>query len=520
LCAVTAVARRHGDIVTIEREARCRNLLKGEMTRTCLVCSSTLRQDEAECEACEVRQDGGEPMTSFALQQACREANGPQSKLATTRLYLTCHRFGRISRAIGEYPGVQVLNLEHNKLRRAEHLELLPDLQVLFLHKNRISRMEGLSMCRNLQMLSLSQNLIARIQGIAGLPSLHTLLLAENKVAAVEDIEELAECESLSKLDLSDNQLCDVTVLDTLCAMPALRVLALSGNPVANASDPNCKEKPVLEHYRKVALARLPELRSLDHKAVGPHERRYVNSWWRTKDRPRSAALEATATDDDKSARPSNSDIPISALHALAECLPDARAVLAFSLVSRLWRHAAAARLKTLARTAHARARAKANKRLAEAPSIGELTKADFAEFKNYVHPPTAVLHLVHAISVLWDQVPKGANWHVGAIPDLDSQTWRNHAWELGLHVMNSAEFPTALEDRQAELHTDACLLARVRAASGSADDLETYVPLLDERAARRACVPAGKLATWLLAVIEAAFCDHIERGTLIALPG
>lgn len=56
----------------------------------------------------------------------------------------------------------------------------------------------------------------------AQLPKLQTLTISNNKLETVEDIEELLHCQSLSVLDLKDNQLEDPACVDVFEQMPSL----------------------------------------------------------------------------------------------------------------------------------------------------------------------------------------------------------------------------------------------------------------------------------------------------------
>lgn len=53
-------------------------------------------------------------------------------------------------------------------------------------------------------------------------------------MSAIDGLEELAQCETLSVLDLSHNRIEDVLIVNILSEMPALRVLTLTGNPVVS----------------------------------------------------------------------------------------------------------------------------------------------------------------------------------------------------------------------------------------------------------------------------------------------
>lgn len=62
------------------------------------------------------------------------------------------------------------------------------------------------------------------------------------RISDVKDLEGLLECQSISILDLSDNNIPDTQageLIDLLSKMPNLRVLRMVGNPVVRTRDYN-----------------------------------------------------------------------------------------------------------------------------------------------------------------------------------------------------------------------------------------------------------------------------------------
>eukprot|EP00669_Euglena_mutabilis_P005532 TRINITY_DN1702_c0_g1_i1.p1 TRINITY_DN1702_c0_g1~~TRINITY_DN1702_c0_g1_i1.p1 ORF type:complete len:293 (+),score=43.98 TRINITY_DN1702_c0_g1_i1:267-1145(+) len=132
--------------------------------------------------------------------------------------------------------------------------------------------MDGLDRLVQLDNINLSDNFIGRIGGLAGCVSLRTLTLKGNKLRDVEDVVHLAECPSITVLDLSENQLQDGSIVDVVLArMPNLAVLKLEGNPCI-------REIP---HYRKTLISKLEKLRYLDDRPVTDDERRTAEAWAR-----------------------------------------------------------------------------------------------------------------------------------------------------------------------------------------------------------------------------------------------
>lgn len=69
--------------------------------------------------------------------------------------------------------------------------------------------------CRELDTLNLSQNHIRKIEncGVEVLPNLNTLNLASNYLKDYESLKILADCKTLSVLDLSNNRIDDILVV-------------------------------------------------------------------------------------------------------------------------------------------------------------------------------------------------------------------------------------------------------------------------------------------------------------------
>ena len=98
---------------------------------------------------------------------------------------------------------------------------------------------------------------------------LTTLICANNQLSSLESIAHLAECKSLTTVDLQTNCLADPAILDVLKQMPNLKCLYLKGNPVVST----------MKNYRKVMVAAIPGLGYLDERPVFEDERRMVNAW-------------------------------------------------------------------------------------------------------------------------------------------------------------------------------------------------------------------------------------------------
>lgn len=137
-------------------------------------------------------------------------------------------------------------------------------MRCLYLGQNMLRSIQGLHTMVHLATLDLSENDIAHIDNLSCLPKLRTLNIASNKLATAESIAHLAECPSLTSLDLAKNQLEEEGVITVLKGLSGLSLLRLLGNPVVSQ----------VKHYRKGMLAAMPGLRYLDESPVFDKDRR------------------------------------------------------------------------------------------------------------------------------------------------------------------------------------------------------------------------------------------------------
>lgn len=130
-----------------------------------------------------------------------------------------------------EYIGLKTLYLEQNAISVIENLDKLVNLRCLYLGKNMISEISGLGALTAIETLDLSDNYIQTITHLPSLPMLRTLNLSGNKMKTLADVEQLAQCTSLTSLDLANCKLEEDAVVDMLIKQP-LALLRLQGNPV------------------------------------------------------------------------------------------------------------------------------------------------------------------------------------------------------------------------------------------------------------------------------------------------
>eukprot|EP00658_Telonema_sp_P-2_P025209 TRINITY_DN2014_c0_g1_i7.p1 TRINITY_DN2014_c0_g1~~TRINITY_DN2014_c0_g1_i7.p1 ORF type:complete len:394 (-),score=96.53 TRINITY_DN2014_c0_g1_i7:437-1618(-) len=151
----------------------------------------------------------------------------------------------------GMWPPIKEMDASLHELGACEHLHLssnaiheigdltpLPQLKILSLGRNNLRHLGNLDL-RNLQELSVPNNMIVSLEGAKHLPSLIVL-------------------------DLSKNRIDDFDQVKHLCALPCLRELNLSENPL--------QARVVSEHgqlaWAGSVLKLLPQLEKLDGKSV------------------------------------------------------------------------------------------------------------------------------------------------------------------------------------------------------------------------------------------------------------
>ncbi|KAG7468637.1 hypothetical protein MATL_G00145230 [Megalops atlanticus] len=231
--------------------------------------------------------DRGPRITKEFLRNHCKQNKLYLTPYLNDTLYLHYKGFSTIEN-LEEYCGLKCLWLECNGLQQIQNLEAQTELRCLYLHQNLIRRLENLEPLSKLCTLNLCNNYIQVIEnictcilqprsGTAPFPSEHCspLLLQSQclrqacRLQTVQDIAHLADCPSISVLDLSHNKLCDPDILTVLEAMPDLRVLNLMGNEVIRK----------ILNYRKTLIVRLKQLTYLDDRPVFPMDRACAEAW-------------------------------------------------------------------------------------------------------------------------------------------------------------------------------------------------------------------------------------------------
>eukprot|EP01065_Artemidia_motanka_P036663 TRINITY_DN4462_c0_g1_i1.p1 TRINITY_DN4462_c0_g1~~TRINITY_DN4462_c0_g1_i1.p1 ORF type:complete len:448 (+),score=159.05 TRINITY_DN4462_c0_g1_i1:78-1421(+) len=215
-------------------------------------------------------------MTKEAILQCVKEYDLWTKPDFNEQLYLQCKGFTKITEEIGEYYNVRALWLQQNALSKIENLEKLEELGCLFVHQNCITRMTGFQHLKHLHTLNISNNYITKIEGLAGIP-LETLQISHNRLTHVDDLQGLAECPTISTLDLSHNTICvdkekgekSEDLITVLQKMPELKCLYVQGNEITGQT----------RYWRLKVVGNLPQLTHMDERPVFEKERRAVNAW-------------------------------------------------------------------------------------------------------------------------------------------------------------------------------------------------------------------------------------------------
>ena len=122
------------------------------------------------------------------------------------------------------------IDLSGYKLPYLENLAATNDqFECIDLNDNDITRLEELPKLHRLEMLMLANNKVASVeQNFAEMtPKLENLVLTNNRLTSFEDIDMLGSCQTLQRLSLVGNLVCNLPNyrLYTISKMPNLKVL-------------------------------------------------------------------------------------------------------------------------------------------------------------------------------------------------------------------------------------------------------------------------------------------------------
>ncbi|KAJ0001983.1 hypothetical protein NQD34_001779, partial [Periophthalmus magnuspinnatus] len=153
---------------------------------------------------------------------------------------------------IGE---LQLLNLQHNYIRRIQHLSQLQHLIFLNLYDNHLTDMTGLEYLNSLRILMLGKNRIQKIKCLDHLVKLNVLDLHDNRISIIQNVSQLCE---LRVLNMSGN---NISRVENVLGLNCLTELNLRHNCISTLVRAffyivNC-------HFSFDQLAHLGELCSL-----------------------------------------------------------------------------------------------------------------------------------------------------------------------------------------------------------------------------------------------------------------
>ena len=160
---------------------------------------------------------------------------------------------------------LRVLMLGKNRIRKIECLNHCPKLSVLDLHGNRIGAIVGLDKLTELKVLNLASNLIRKVTGLKNLGLLEELNLRRNRIRTTGGLESVP---SLQKLYMSNNEIQGLGSLVNLDNLARLQTIQMEGNPVWSNPD-----------YSYHLISSLPALVTLDQQDVSQDTKASAKRW-------------------------------------------------------------------------------------------------------------------------------------------------------------------------------------------------------------------------------------------------
>ncbi|XP_059509802.1 protein phosphatase 1 regulatory subunit 7-like isoform X2 [Stegostoma tigrinum] len=131
-------------------------------------------------------------------------------------------------------PGIKTLDLSCNSIEEIEYLDNNNEITELKLYGNNIRKIKNLDRLQELQVLQLQFNNITSLRkGLLKLRKLQRLRLDSNRLICVES-RELSGLSQLTSLDISHNQITDITAVNVL---PCLEELLASNNKLCGVVD-------------------------------------------------------------------------------------------------------------------------------------------------------------------------------------------------------------------------------------------------------------------------------------------
>ncbi|SCQ16570.1 leucine-rich repeat protein, putative [Plasmodium ovale] len=144
-------------------------------------------------------------MTYEGIKKICADNNLYETDELNEVLYLHMKGFHNID-GLSTFTNLKCLFLNNNCIKKIDNLGGFSRLKALYLQNNDITTIENIE-CSSLVILNLSNNKIKTVTNLRHLKLLQTLNLSSNLIEDLEDIREVAHLESLTHLDLSNNNL-------------------------------------------------------------------------------------------------------------------------------------------------------------------------------------------------------------------------------------------------------------------------------------------------------------------------
>jgi len=307
-----------------------------------------------------------------------------------------------------------------------------------------------------------------------------------------------------------DGEVVSGSVLSVLKSLPTLEVLKLCTNPVSRADNPR-------RVTRRQLIVHLACLTCLDGRAIHPREREYIEG--QVKDAYLKESSGASKTAGNCNSGPVDKDLVFLVLDQVGSH----RLLVTCAMVCRAWRDDLKVRIGS-ARLTEARSQYQsAVSALAllhplqlrdpsEVQDYNASLRAQpgrWVEWREWNNPVGPVIQMLSALTVLWKTFQGEEKvrslesveemLESLSLPDLGSSTWRSDAVTEAQPMLESEDFPSFLFSFATLMDFETMI--RLRAMTGSADDLDEYVPVLDLWAVSRYSSSAGRLCAWLLAV-------------------
>ena len=100
---------------------------------------------------------------------------------------------------LADEPDLRLISLQHNSIKRIQHLDTTFRLVFLDLYHNRLEQISGLEPLTNLRVLMLGKNRIRRIEGLQRCCRLSVLDLHGNRITQVRPLDRRRLCKLSQK---------------------------------------------------------------------------------------------------------------------------------------------------------------------------------------------------------------------------------------------------------------------------------------------------------------------------------